>query len=232
VRLDVALEAKTYLNRDGRTHAALGEVAFALRAGQVAAIVGPSGCGKSTLMRLIAGLERDFQGVITRPPNLRLGVVFQEPRLLPWMSAEDNVRLVAPDVGDDYLTELFERFELTEHRRHLPAELSLGLARRVALARAFAVRPELLLLDEPFASLDAATRGNLVEETSTLLSASGAATLVITHDIDAAIRLADVIYTLSARPGRLVGRLEVSAPREALTADEARWLTERLARAC
>ena len=91
------------------------------------------------------------------------------------------------------------------------------------------MRPDLLLLDEPFASLDAATRGSLVEELSTLIEARGLTTLMITHDIDAAIRLADVIYALSPRPGRLVGRIEIPAPRERLTADEARRAAQALA---
>ena len=110
-RLEVALQAKTFISKSGLAHAALGTVAFTLGQGDVAAIVGPSGCGKSTLMRIVAGLDRDFRGSIGLAPELRLGVVFQEPRLLPWMSAEDNVRLVAPDLGERELADLFERLD-------------------------------------------------------------------------------------------------------------------------
>ena len=228
-RLDVALQAKTFISKSGLAHAALGEVGFTLGDGEVAAIVGPSGCGKSTLMRIVTGLDRNYRGSIGLAPALRLGVAFQEPRLLPWMSAEDNVRLVAPGIAESELSDLFERLEIAEHRRHLPGELSLGLARRVALARALAVRPDLLLLDEPFASLDAATRGSLVEELSAIIEARGLTTLMITHDIDAAVRLADVIYALSPRPGRLVGRIDIATPRERLTVAEARRATEEIA---
>src|SRR5262249_60495359 len=102
----------------------------------------PSGCGKSTMLRIILGLDRDFQGRVARPPNARVGMVFQEPRLLPWRSVEQNVRLAAPEIEDAKLSELFRILELEAHRSHYPGELSLGLARRVAVARAYPVEPE------------------------------------------------------------------------------------------
>src|SRR5207302_1954947 len=129
------------------------DIAFTARHGETVALVGPSGCGKTTLLRIVAGLDRDFEGAVTRPPGI-IGMVFQEPRLLPWRSVEDNVQLIAPGADDATLTALFATLELTAHRGLFPGELSLGLARRVALARAFAVEPNLLILDEPFASLD------------------------------------------------------------------------------
>src|SRR5271170_4152499 len=136
-----------YSSASGRNREALGEVAFALEKGKVGAIVGPSGCGKTTLLRIVAGLDEHFDGSVSRPRSARLAIVFQEPRLLPWRSVEDNVRLVAPDFPEQKLASLFETLELEPHRFHYPGELSLGLARRVALARALAVEPELLLLD-------------------------------------------------------------------------------------
>src|SRR6202008_2779972 len=126
-----------------------------LKAGTVGALVCPSGCGKTTLLRIITGLDRDYSGVVSLPDHGKLGMVFQEPRLLPWRTVEQNVRLGAPEASDAELDALFAALGLAKHRHHFPGELSLGQARRVALARAFAVGPDLLVLDEPFVSLDA-----------------------------------------------------------------------------
>src|SRR5208282_4024204 len=144
-----------YVSASGLTRVALRDVAFRLEEGEVGAIVGPSGCGKTTLLRIIAGLVARFDGTVSRPESGRLAVVFQEPRLLPWRSVEDNIRLAAPQVNDQELDAVLKPLGLVGHRAHFPGELSLGLARRAALARAFAAKPALLLLDEPFVSLDA-----------------------------------------------------------------------------
>src|ERR1700728_3992784 len=153
-RLDVRIKRKSYRSPSRGRLDVLGDLSITLASGEVAAIVGPSGCGKTTLLRIIVGLDRDFEGSVRLPAHGKLGVVFQEPRLLPWRTVDHNVRLAAPDASDAALTALFSTLGLGEHRRHYPGELSLGLARRVALARAFAVDPELLVLDEPFVSLD------------------------------------------------------------------------------
>src|SRR5229473_3573596 len=145
-RLDVAIKQKFYRSASGGQLQVLGELAFSLAHGEVGALVGPSGCGKTTLLRIIAGLDRDYQGTVRLPEHCRLGMVFQEPRLLPWRSVEANVRLAAPDASDAALDALFQTLGLGAHRSHYPGELSLGLARRVALARAFAVEPDLLVL--------------------------------------------------------------------------------------
>ena len=152
-RLDVSIKQKSFRAASGGSLQVLGELAFSLSAGEVAALVGPSGCGKTTLLRILAGLDRDFEGSVKLPAHGTLGMVFQEPRLLPWRTVEQNVRLAA--AGDRCgLDALFQTLGLAAHRAHYPGELSLGLARQVALARAFAVEPDLLLLDEPFVSLD------------------------------------------------------------------------------
>jgi len=153
-RLDIVIKQKAYRATSGGSLHVLDELAITLAGGEVAALVGPSGCGKTTLLRIIAGLDRDFDGHITLPAHGTLGMVFQEPRLLPWRTVEQNVRIAAPHAGEGELAALFETLGLSAHRAHYPGELSLGLARRVALARAFAVKPDLLLLDEPFVSLD------------------------------------------------------------------------------
>jgi ABC-type nitrate/sulfonate/bicarbonate transport system ATPase subunit len=153
-RLDVNIKQKCFHAASGGKLQVLGELAFSLGSGQVAALVGPSGCGKTTLLRIVAGLDRDFDGGVALPAHGTLGMVFQEPRLLPWRTVEQNVRLAAPHATAAGLDTLFQTLGLKAHRNHYPGELSLGLARRVALARAFAVEPDLLLLDEPVVSLD------------------------------------------------------------------------------
>src|ERR1700677_1240708 len=228
-RLEVVVKAKAYVGAAGVTREALRGVAFALDKGKVGAIVGPSGCGKTTLLRIIAGLDVSFEGSVARSGLGRLAVVFQEPRLLPWRNVDDNVRLVAPDIAEPELAALFASMGLSEHRRHFPNELSLGLARRVALARALAVHPDLLLLDEPFASLDAATAAALVEQITDIVEARGMTTLLATHDIDAAIRLADVVYIFSDGPARLLARIEIADPRRGLTPDAAAGIAAQIA---
>ncbi|HME85000.1 MAG TPA: ATP-binding cassette domain-containing protein [Roseiarcus sp.] len=227
-RLEVSIKSKAYLGASGERHDALGEVAFALEKGEVGAVVGPSGCGKTTLLRIVAGLDARFEGAISRRETDRLAVVFQEPRLLPWRAVEDNVRLAAPDIGDEELAALLATLGLSEHRRHFPRELSLGLARRVALARAMAVHPDLLLLDEPFASLDNATASDLVEQIIDIVAARAITTLLVTHDLDAAVRLADVVFVLSERPARLAARIVISSPRRGLTPEAAADVTRKI----
>jgi NitT/TauT family transport system ATP-binding protein len=218
--LDVRVARKAYQAASGERLEVLHDIGFALRQGEVGAIVGPSGCGKTTMLRIIAGLDRDFQGAIVRPPDGKLGMVFQEPRLLPWRTVEDNVRLVAPAIDPGDLATLFDVLGLAGHRAHYPGELSLGLARRVALARAFAVQPELLLLDEPFVSLDQALAARLRKELVTLVDRSAAITLLVTHDIEEAIALADRLILLSARPARILAEMPLATPRRLRTAAE------------
>jgi NitT/TauT family transport system ATP-binding protein len=170
------------------------------------------------MLRIIAGLDRDYDGAIARPPDGKLGMVFQEPRLLPWRSVEDNVRLVAPEIEAHELAALFDVLGLVGHRAHYPGELSLGLARRVALARAFAVKPELLLLDEPFVSLDQALAARLRDELVMLVDRHAVITLLVTHDIEEAAALADRLILLSARPARMLADMPIATPRRSRSA--------------
>ncbi|KJC34072.1 ABC transporter ATP-binding protein [Bradyrhizobium sp. LTSP849] len=213
MRLEVDITGKTFESAAGGTHEVLAPIKFALQSGEVGVLIGPSGCGKSTMLRIILGLDRDFEGHIARPPEARIGMVFQEPRLLPWRSVEQNVRLAAPGIGDAKLSELFRTLELEQHRSHFPGELSLGLARRVALARAFAVEPDLLVLDEPLASLDDALAGRLRDEIASLVGSRPVMTLLVTHSIDDAIRLGDRLFFLSPRPAHIVREVPISIPR-------------------
>jgi NitT/TauT family transport system ATP-binding protein len=215
VELEVEIARKVFTNAAGERHEALGDIAFRLGGGEIGVLVGPSGCGKSTMLRLIAGLDHDYEGRVARPAEARVGMVFQEPRLLPWRSVDDNVRLAAPQADEVKLSALFAILELTAHRNHFPGELSLGLARRVALARAFAIEPDFLILDEPLASLDDALAARLRDQIATLVASRSVTTLLVTHDMDDAARLGDRLFLLSPRPARILAVVPIRTPRNA-----------------
>jgi NitT/TauT family transport system ATP-binding protein len=229
-RLDVAIKQKSFRATAGGTLHVLGELGFSLGHGEVAALVGPSGCGKTTLLRIIAGLDRDYDGAVALPAHGTLGMVFQEPRLLPWRTVEQNVRLAAPQAADATLAALFQTLGLAAHRDHYPGELSLGQARRVALARAFAVEPDLLLLDEPFVSLDAALAARLRDELAELVNRRPVTTLLVTHDVEEAIGLADRLLLLSASPAKVLAEVPVARPRSAHAPGELAALREEIAK--
>jgi ABC-type nitrate/sulfonate/bicarbonate transport system ATPase subunit len=215
VQLEVGIARKAFTNAAGERLDVLADFNFALGAGEVGAFVGPSGCGKSTMLKILAGLDHDYQGRVTRPAEARIAMVFQEPRLLPWRSVEENVRLAAPQADEAKLSALFAVLELNAHRSHFPGELSLGLARRVALARAFAVEPDFLILDEPLASLDDALAARLRDQIATLVDSRSVMTLLVTHNVDDAIRLGDRVFLLSPRPARILADLPIRTPRSA-----------------
>ncbi|MGO8845517.1 MAG: ABC transporter ATP-binding protein [Methylocella sp.] len=216
MELDVSIARKALRTASGQTRSILHDVGFSLRQGEVCALLGPSGCGKTTLLRIVSGLDADFEGRLVLPREHKIGMVFQEPRLLPWRSVAQNLRLVGTSSDND-LAEIVAALRLSRHLDHFPGELSLGLARRVAIARAFAVKPDLLLLDEPFVSLDAALAARLREELLALVLKRKATTLIVTHDVEEAIAIADRILVLSAAPGRLIADRAIEAPRGALT---------------
>jgi ABC-type nitrate/sulfonate/bicarbonate transport system ATPase subunit len=215
VQLEVDISRKEFANAAGKRHEVLRNIAFTLEPGEVGVIVGPSGCGKTTLLRILTGLDHDYQGHVSRPEHARIGMVFQEPRLLPWRSVEDNIRLAAPQINATRLSALFVVLELSEHRNHFPGELSLGLARRAALARALAVEPDFLVLDEPLASLDEALAARLRDQITTLLESWRTTTLLVTHNLDDAVRLGDRLFLLSARPATMLHALPIRLPRSA-----------------
>jgi NitT/TauT family transport system ATP-binding protein len=215
--INIRIAQKTFQTAAGEIHEVFRDFALQIDAGEVRALVGPSGCGKTTLLRLIVGLDHDYRGKIILPPETRIGMVFQEPRLLPWRSVYKNLRLAAPMAREADLIKIATDIGLGEHLAHYPGELSLGLARRVALARAFAVNPNLLVLDEPFVSLDHALASRLRHELGLLVERRKITTLLVTHDLDEAIGLADRITFLTGQPARIKGEIPIRLPRHHLT---------------
>jgi NitT/TauT family transport system ATP-binding protein len=175
---------------------------LALAPGEVCAVVGPSGVGKTTLLQITAGLDRAYDGTVTGRPA-RIGYHFQSPRLLPWRTARENLGLVLPGRPDDALAWL-DRVGLAEAAEVYPQRLSLGMARRVSLARALAIEPQLLLLDEPFAALDEATAGAMQRIVAGELARLRPTTLLVTHHRSEAAALAHRLVTLEGSPARIV----------------------------
>lgn len=191
------------LDLDGKSFGArqvLGPLSLSVGRGERLAILGPSGIGKSTLLRIFAGLDRDFTGRLGG--DARLAMVFQEPVLLPWRDAMANITLPTGCTAvsaRDWLTKV----GLEGRGPQYPRQLSLGQQRRLALARAFAAGPDLLLMDEPFASLDPDTAGRMVALTDRLLGTTGAGLLLVTHARDEALALDCRLLTLSGSPAQL-----------------------------
>lgn len=228
--LDISIRSKTYSAADGSELVAVRDLAFRVEAGHFACLVGPSGCGKTTILRAILGLDTDYDGEIGLPGGGgRVAAVFQEPRLLPWRTVEQNVRLALEEGSSAPLDDLFETLGLAGMRGFFPAELSLGLARRAALARAFAVEPALILLDEPFVSLDEQTAARLRALLMTVWQARPTLALMVTHNLREAIELADEIILLSDRPAHVIDVVSIDEPREARTPQRVAAILEQMA---
>jgi NitT/TauT family transport system ATP-binding protein len=214
--LAVRIDEKSFERAAGGEISVIRGLAFELAPQTFTCMLGPSGCGKTTTLRIVLGLDEDFRGAVS--PGLRrarMAAVFQEPRLLPWRTVEQNIRLALPsDLADKDLTPILDAVELTGFRTSYPAELSLGMARRAALARAFSVEPEVLLLDEAFVSLDEPTANRLRDLLIDLWRSSPITVLMVTHNVREAVRLADRLILLSHRPTHVVGTTYLSVPRD------------------
>ncbi|MGE0213360.1 MAG: ABC transporter ATP-binding protein [Parvibaculaceae bacterium] len=208
---------------------ALGGVSLELRQGESVAVIGGSGCGKSTLLRLVAGLDHPSAGSVAldgaaiTAPHPAVGVVFQEPRLLPWLSIADNIGFgldgVPASERRDRVERVLSRIGLEGYAKAWPRELSGGQAQRVAIARSLIMQPKVLLLDEPFAALDAFTRASLQEALLALWKAQSPTLVIVTHDVEEAIILADRVIVMQPRPGRIFSeiRIDIARPRDRLT---------------
>ena len=205
--------------------AALQAIDVVIEEGEFAAVLGPSGCGKSTLLNLVAGFEAPSEGMVrvfgtpVSRPGPQRAVVFQEPALFPWLSVWENVVFGPKLAGakraeyEGLARELLGTVGLTGFERHLPDQLSGGMKQRVGIARALLMRPQVLLMDEPFGALDAQTRLQMQALLLDVWERYRKTIVFITHDIDEAILLADTVYVMSARPGRIQARIPVHLPR-------------------
>ncbi len=208
-----------------RAHEALADVTLEVDAGEFIVLLGPSGCGKTTLLYLIAGLEQPTSGTISahgKPvaaPAPERSLIFQETSLFPWLNVWQNVsfgltiRGVPTEERKEAARRVLARVGLSEAIERHPDELSGGMRQRVAVARAFAMQPEVLLMDEPFAALDVQTRVKMQGFLLDVWNASKASVLFVTHHMDEAIALADRIVVFTARPGRVKAIVPVEAPR-------------------
>jgi iron(III) transport system ATP-binding protein len=224
----------THVSKSFGPTRAVEDVSLELRPGELVGVLGPSGCGKTTLLRLIAGFERPDAGEVVvggrpvaagrtfvAPEKRRIGMVFQDYALFPHLTVERNVAFGLRRRGDERAQRTLELVGLQHKAGRYPHELSGGERQRVALARALAPEPDVVLLDEPFSSLDATLRGDLRREVELILREAGATTLLVTHDQEEALSLVDRLAVM--RDGRIV---QVGAPQEVYAQPASRWAAQ------
>ena len=210
--------SKYFVTKKDSVHA-LEDINFSVDKGELVCVLGPSGCGKSTLMRAICGLDVDYQGTVmidgkevSKPEKTR-GMVFQEHRLFPWLTVEQNIGFALNGIDKSKKAELVQKYidlvGLTGFEKAYPKQLSGGMAQRGGIARALVNDPEVLLLDEPFGALDTFTKMAMQKELKQIQKKSNTTMIMVTHDIEEAVFLADKIIIMSPRPGRIVKVIDV-----------------------
>lgn len=209
---------------DDREFQALQDINLNVRPGEFVSVVGSSGCGKTTLLRLVVGLDTDYEGDILLDgerivgTNLKRGMVFQDPRLLPWLTLTQNVALALENVAwsaQEKRRAVHEHIELvglTGFENAYPHQLSGGMAQRAAIARGLVRKPEILLLDEPLGALDALTRIRLQDELLHIWESQKVTMILVTHDVDEAVYLSDKVVVMQAKPGRVVQEIAIDRP--------------------
>ena len=216
IELNVAIKNKRYANSDSTV---LAQVDFSVKHGEIVAIIGPSGCGKTTLLNMISGLEVcseqtiSYRNGLTNNEHHRLGYIFQQPRLMPWLTVRENIELVLQPEEYHLIDDLLGQVGLANKDDYFPNQLSGGMQRRVSIARAFAINPQLLLLDEPFNSLDAPTACRLRQLLIDLCVQRETTVVFVTHDLQEAIYLADRVIFLSDSPCTIIHQSIIDLPR-------------------
>jgi ABC-type nitrate/sulfonate/bicarbonate transport system ATPase subunit len=215
---------KTFPQNEGPDITVLDDVELRFEPGEFVSLIGPSGCGKSTLLRLVAGLAQADSGTLTldgeiiREPGFERGLVFQDPTLFPWMTIYENIAYGLRSRGvykeeKQGIPELFRLVGLEGFEKSHPHHLSGGMAQRASLARALVNRPKVLLLDEPLGALDAFTRMNMQDEILKIWERQKMTTVMVTHDVDEALYMANKVVVMSARPAKIERVLDVKMGR-------------------
>jgi ABC-type nitrate/sulfonate/bicarbonate transport system ATPase subunit len=213
----IQIQEKTHNNADVPT---IENFNLTLNSGEFVCLVGQSGCGKTTLLNCIAGLDSNFSGKIqigNKTQHSKIGFVFQHPCLLPWRTVRENIELVFENqkaISKTQIDELLNLMQLENYADAYPKQLSEGMKRRVSIIRAFAINPDLLLMDEPFVSLDAPMAREVRELLQQLWQNRPHTVLFVTHDLREAIALADKLIFLTSRPMRVLKEIDITMPRE------------------
>ena len=227
-KLEVNVKRKDIFS-NGKNLQLLDRNCFEISEGEFVSILGKSGCGKTTLLNIIAGLDRSYEGEIlldglpSNQPSVRKGIIFQTPRLLPWLSVKKNIEFAAPSQHNlklqKHIWDLISLVGLAGYENTLPIQLSGGMAQRVALARALVNLPTLLLLDEPLGALDSQTRMLMQDELQRILHKEKVTALMVTHDIDEAVFLSDRILIMGNHPGSIKTEIKInlSKPRDRIS---------------
>jgi ABC-type nitrate/sulfonate/bicarbonate transport system ATPase subunit len=212
IEVEISGLSKEFDN-DGQTVVALDGIELSIKRGEFLTLVGASGCGKTTLLRIIAGLELDYEGEIDlegipiRGPGVDKGVVFQDHRLLPWLTVEENVGFGLFRHAEQERRQLIQHYVdlvgLRGFEKAYPNQLSGGMAQRAAIARALVNKPKILVLDEPLGALDAMTRIHMQNEIEKIWRREKVTMVMVTHDVEEAVYLSDTVALMSSRPGRV-----------------------------
>ncbi len=214
----IDIKSKCYPEKGkAEQHLAIADFKLTVNTGEFVCLAGPSGCGKTTLLNILAGLDSDYAGKVKigqGQTQAKMGYVFQNPRLLPWRTVRENIELVFENNSSyETIDALLEAMQLTPFQHVYPERLSLGMCRRVAIIRAFAVNPDVLLLDEPFVSLDMPVARQARNLLLNLWRRRPHTVLFVTHDLREAITLADRIVFLAAAPMKVLAETKVTIPR-------------------
>ncbi|MBW8348307.1 ABC transporter ATP-binding protein [Bacillus sp. IITD106] len=204
----LAVQNITRTFNDGK--AGFRNVTFSIEEGEVIGILGTSGCGKSTLLRVLSGLDKEYEGQFSFSKRT-VGMMFQEPRLMPWLTVYENICFgVQKGQKNELAEELLKLVGLAEFADHHPKDLSGGMAQRTAIARSLITEPDVLLLDEPFSALDAFTKMQLQDLLLSIWQKRQTTTILVTHDIDEALYLANRIFILRGQPGELYAEIKIN----------------------